>query len=93
MKSIKPIRHQIPWLVGYADFRRYRYRALHHCAHARCIFFYATMRTGGQCGRRVLFGLAPIKSYPAIFELSTRDFRAGRYRKVRLADPPPLRRK
>jgi hypothetical protein len=95
MKTIEPRRqrYRIPWLVGISDLQRYLGRAVHQCARGRCIFFYATVRVGRDRGQRLLFILAPVRDGEEILTAGKLDYWGGRFRKVKLADMPPLRRR
>ena len=92
-KTHRRLRYQIPWVVGISDLQRYLGRAVHQCAQGRCIFSHATVRVGRDRGQRLLFILAPVRDGEEILTAGKLDYWGGRFRKVKLADMPPLRRR
>ena len=83
-----PKRPLVPWLVGWSDMRRYLGRALDACDRGRAVFFVAPKGViAGDESRRTLT-LVPYRDDGRILEAARKDLKAGRYRRVVLADLP-----
>lgn len=76
MKTMKP------WIVGYSDFRRYLYRALHHCRRDRVIYF---------AYRKRWLALVPFADWEQKLRAANLVFHRGGAKHVSLGKLPSLR--
>lgn len=76
---MKPLQ---PWIVGYADFRRYLYRAFHHCRRDRVIFF---------AYKKQWLALVPFENWERKLRAAKLVFDRGEAKHVALGKLPSLR--